>query len=337
MASLRAYVLTRLLLVLPMLLIVLTVIFVVVRVLPGDPVLAVLGPKATPEERQKMRVQLGLDKPLYEQYAVYMTGIFRGDLGRSMIFGMRPVASEIWDRFPATLELAITSSIIAAALGLAVGARGALSKRREADFAARLYGIVTYSFFIPWLGIMLQIVLGVWLHLFPISGRIMPTLAPTHITGLYLVDSLLTGNFTAFGDASWHIFLPALTLGTVVSGIYAKLGRSSFSEVMVQDHVLAARSRGIKEATVFRNHILRNALVPLLTMMGLQFALLLGGTVLTETAFSWPGMGYLIYERILYRDYNTIQGILIFFALLVVLVNIIIDVVYAVVDPRIRF
>jgi peptide/nickel transport system permease protein len=337
LASLRAYVLTRLLLVLPMLLIVLSIIFVVARILPGDPVIAVLGPKATTEEKAKMRAQLGLDKPLYQQYVTYMTGIFRGDLGRSMIFGMRPVASEILDRFPATLELAITSSIISAVLGLLVGAKGALSKWREADLAARLYGIVSYSFFIPWLGIMLQILLGVWLHLFPISGRISPDLAPTRITGLYLLDSLITGNLRAFGDAAWHIFLPALTLAIVLSGIYAKLGRSSFSEVLVQDHVLAARSRGIKSATIFRNHILRNALVPLLTMMGLQFALLMGGTVLTETAFSWPGMGYLIYERILYRDYNTIQGILIFFALLVVLVNIIVDIVYAVVDPRIRF
>ena len=337
MASLRAYVVTRLLLVLPMLLIVLSIIFVVARILPGDPVIAVLGPKATTEEKAKMRAQLGLDKPLYQQYITYMTGIFRGDLGRSMIFGMRPVASEIMDRFPATLELAITSSIISAVIGLFVGAKGALSKWREADLAARLYGIVSYSFFIPWLGIMLQILLGVWLHIFPISGRIAPDMAPTRITGLYLLDSLITGNLRAFGNAAWHIFLPALTLAIVLSGIYAKLGRSSFSEVLVQDHVLAARSRGIKAATIFRNHILRNALVPLLTMMGLQFALLMGGTVLTETAFSWPGMGYLIYERILYRDYNTIQGILIFFALLVVLVNIIVDIVYAIVDPRIRF
>lgn len=337
MASLRAYVLTRLLLVLPMLLIVLSIIFVVVRILPGDPVLAVLGPKATPQERERLRAELGLNKPLYVQFVDYITGIFRGDMGRSMIFGNRPVVHEIWDRFPATLELAIVSSIIAAILGLTVGSRGALSKTRQADVGSRLYGIVSYSFFIPWLGIMLQIVLSVWLHIFPISGRIDPMMAPTRITGLYLVDSLVTGNLRALANASWHLLLPSLTLGIVVSGIYAKLGRTSFSEVLVQDHVVAARSRGLKEETVFRNHILRNALVPLLTMMGLQFALLLGGTVLTETAFSWPGMGYLIYERILYRDYNTIQGILVFFALLVVFVNLIIDVIYAYVDPRIRF
>lgn len=320
-----------------MLLIVLTVVFLVIRVLPGDPVLAVLGPKATPAEKERLREQLGLNRPLYLQYLSYITGIVSGDLGRSMIFGMRPVVSEIWDRFPATLELAIAASIIAAILGLTVGTMGVLSKRPQADVGARLYGIISYSFFIPWLGLMLQIVLCVWLRLFPISGRIDPTTAPTKITGLYLIDSLLTGNLQAFANASWHLFLPALTLGVVISGIYAKLGRSSFSEVIVQDHVLAARSRGLKEGTVFRHHILRNALVPLLTMMGLQFALLLGGTVLTETAFSWPGMGYLIYERILYRDYNTIQGILVFFALLVVFVNIIVDIIYAYVDPRIRF
>jgi peptide/nickel transport system permease protein len=320
-----------------MLLIVLTVVFLVVRVLPGDPVLAVLGPKATPAEKEKLREQLGLNRPLYLQYLSYMTGIASGDLGRSMIFGMRPVVYEIWDRFPATLELAIAASIIAAILGLTVGTMGVLSKRPQADVGARLYGIISYSFFIPWLGLMLQIVLCVWLHLFPISGRIDPMVEPAKITGLYLIDSLLTGNLQAFANASWHLFLPALTLGVVISGIYAKLGRSSFSEVIVQDHVLAARSRGLKEGTVFRDHILRNALVPLLTMMGLQFALLLGGTVLTETAFSWPGMGYLIYERILYRDYNTIQGILVFFAFLVVFVNIVVDIIYAYVDPRIRF
>lgn len=320
-----------------MLLIVLTVVFLVVRVLPGDPVLAVLGPKATPLERERMREQLGLNKPLYIQYFAYIAGIFTGDMGHSMIFGMRPVVYEIWDRFPATLELAIVSSVIAGILGLTVGSMGVLSKRPQADAASRLYGIISYSFFIPWLGIMLQIVLSVWFRLFPISGRIDPTLAPTKITGLYLIDSLLTANLQALANAAWHLFLPSLTLGVVISGIYAKLGRSSFSEVIVQDHVLAARSRGLKEGTVFRDHILRNALVPLLTMMGLQFALLLGGTVLTETAFSWPGMGYLIYERILYRDYNTIQGILVFFALLVVSVNIIIDIIYAYVDPRIRF
>jgi len=320
-----------------MLLVVLTLVFLVIRVLPGDPVLAVLGPKATPLERERMREQLGLNRPLYVQYFSYLAGIFTGDFGHSMIFGMRPVVTEIWDRFPATLELAIMSSIIAAILGLAVGSMPILSKNPQADVTSRLYGIISYSFFIPWLAIMLQIVLCVWLHLFPISGRIDPGMAPTRITGLYLIDGLLTMNPQAFADSCWHLFLPALTLGVVISGVYAKLSRTSFSEVVVQDHVLAARSRGLKEGTVFRHHILRNALVPLLTMMGLQFALLLGGTVLTETAFSWPGMGYLIYERILYRDYNTIQGILVFFALLVVFVNIIIDIIYAYVDPRIRF
>jgi peptide/nickel transport system permease protein len=326
-----------LLLVIPMLLVVLTLVFLVIRVLPGDPVLAVLGPKATPLERERMREQLGLNRPMYVQYLSYLAGIFTGDFGHSMIFGMRPVVAEIWDRFPATLELAIMSSIIAAILGLAVGSMTILSKKPQADVGARLYGIISYSFFIPWLGIMLQIVLCVWLHLFPISGRIDPGMAPTRLTGLYLIDSLLTVNPQAFANACWHLFLPALTLGVVISGVYAKLSRTSFSEVAAQDHVLAARSRGLKEGTVFRHHILRNALVPLLTMMGLQFALLLGGTVLTETAFSWPGMGYLIFERILYRDYNTIQGILVFFALLVVFVNIIIDIIYAYVDPRIRF
>jgi len=320
-----------------MLLIVLTLVFLILRVLPGDPVLAVLGPKATEQERARLREQLGLNKPLPVQYFEYLSGIAKGDLGLSMIFGRRPVIDEIWDRFPATLELAIYSSLVALALGLFAGSMGALSKKRRVDAGSRLYGIISYSFFIPWLGIMLQLGLSVGLGLFPVSGRIEPMMAPTKITGLYTADSLLTGNLPAFANALWHLLLPSLTLGVVISGIYAKLSRSSFSEVLVQDQILAARARGIPEAAIFRNHVLRNALVPLLTMMGLQFALLLGGTVLTEATFSWPGMGYLIFERILYRDYTTIQGILVFFALLVAFANLIVDVVYAYVDPRIRF
>lgn len=337
MASLRAYVLARLVLMLPMILILVTLVFIVLRILPGDPVLAVLGPKATFQERERLREQLGLNKPLPFQYVDYLSGILTGNLGRSMIFGRRPVIDEILDRFPATLELAIVSSIFAAAIGLAAGSSGALSKKTSVDVGSRLYGIISYSFFIPWLGLMFQMVLSVWLGLFPVSGRIEPLMAPTRITGLYLIDGLLTGNLTSFASAAWHLALPSLTLGLVISGIYAKLGRTSFSEVLAQDYVLAAVARGIKKGTIFRNHVIRNALVPLLTIMGLQFALLLGGTVLTETTFSWPGMGYLIFERILYRDYYTIQGILVFFAFLVVVVNLLVDVVYAYVDPRIRF
>ncbi|MEM1584389.1 MAG: ABC transporter permease [Nitrososphaerota archaeon] len=337
MASLRSYIVTRLLLVIPMVFIVLTIIFIVLRILPGDPVITVLGPKSTLEERERLREQLGLNKPIYIQYVEYLGNIVRGDLGRSLIFGRRLVIDEIMDRFPATVELAVTSLIFGAGVGILIGSLGALSKRKSVDIISRLYGIASYSFFIPWLGLMLQMGLSIGLGLFPVSGRIDPLLTPPRITGLYLVDSLLTGRLDSFLSALWHIVLPTITLGTVISGIFAKLGRTSFAEVIVQDHVLAARARGIRESTVFRHHVARNAIVPIMTMMGLQFALLLGGTVLTEATFSWPGMGYLLFERILYRDYNVIQGVLIIFGLLVALINLIVDILYAYVDPRVRF
>ena len=337
MVSLRSYIITRLLLVIPMIFIVLTVIFIVLRILPGDPVITVLGPKSTIEERERLREMLGLNKPLYIQYIEYLSNIIKGDLGRSMIFGRRLVIEEIMDRFPATVELAITSLIFGAGLGILIGSVGALSRRKTVDILSRLYGIISYSFFIPWLGLMLQMGLSIGLGLFPVSGRINPLLAPPRITGLYLVDSLITGRLDSFLNALWHITLPTITLGVVISGIFAKLGRTSFSEVLVQDHVLAARARGIKESTIFRNHVAKNAIVPIMTMMGLQFALLLGGTVLTEATFSWPGMGYLLFERILYRDYNVIQGVLIIFGLLIALINLIVDILYAYFDPRVRF
>lgn len=337
MVSLRSYIITRLLLVIPMILIVLTIIFIVLRILPGDPVITVLGPKSTFEERERLREQLGLNKPIYVQYIEYLSNIVKGDLGRSLIFGRRQVIDEIMDRFPATVELAIASLLFGSCLGILVGSLSVWSKRRSVDLFSRLYGIISYSFFIPWLGLMLQMGLSIGLGLFPVSGRIDPLLTPPRITGLYLIDSLLSGRLDSFINALWHLTLPTVTLGVVISGIFTKLGRTSFSEVIVQDHVLAARARGIRESTIFRNHVARNAIVPIMTMMGLQFALLLGGTVLTEATFSWPGMGYLLFERILYRDYNVIQGVLIIFGLLVALINLLVDILYAYVDPRVRF
>ncbi|MEN2975481.1 MAG: ABC transporter permease [Candidatus Caldarchaeales archaeon] len=337
MASLRNYIITRLLLVIPMILIVLTVIFIVLRILPGDPVITVLGPKSTPEERERLREQLGLNKPIYIQYIEYLANIVRGDLGRSLIFGRRQVIDEIMDRFPATVELAITSLIFGSALGILVGSITVRSKRKSIDVLSRLYGIISYSFFIPWLGLMLQMGLSIGLGLFPVSGRIDPLLTPPRITGLYLIDSLISGRLDSFLNSLWHLTLPTVTLGIVISGIFAKLGRTSFSEVIVQDHVLAARARGVRESTIFRNHVAKNSIVPIMTMMGLQFALLLGGTVLTEATFSWPGMGYLLFERILYRDYNVIQGVLIIFGLLIALINLLVDLLYAYIDPRVRF
>ena len=337
MASLKAYILTRLLLTIPMVLILLSIVFYIMRVLPGDPVLAIVGMKASEEQIRTLRHELGLDKPLWVQYVDYILGLLRGDFGRSMIWGRRPVLAEIWDHFPATLELSVAGFTISVLLGLLTGAYAAVKQGTKTDAALRVWGIIAYALFIPLLGMFFQLVFGVWLRWFPVAGRKNPLIDVPTITGFYVIDSLLVGRIDGFFDALWHLFLPALTLGIVLSGIYTRLVRSSMLTVFGEDFVRALKARGIREGDILFRHVLKNAFIPVLTMMGLQFALLLAGAVLTETTFSWPGIGTFLIERIEYRDYTTVQGTIVFYALLVSFVSLVVDIVYAYIDPRIRY
>ena len=336
MASLRAFIISRVLLTIPMIFILLTIVFYVLRMMPGDPVIAMLGEKASPKLIEEMRIKLGLNKPLLYQYIDYVTNVLRGNFGLST-WTRRPVLDEILDRFPATLELAIAATIVSIGIGIIGGALAAYREKTIVDLAFRLFGIISYSLFIPWFGMILQMIFSVHLRLLPLSGRIDPLLRPKRITGLYVLDSLLTGNFKALSSAISHLILPSITLGIVLSGIYIRLTRNSMIEILRQDFITAARARGVSENTVLVRHALKNTLIPLLTMMGLQFALLLGGAVLTETTFSWPGMGTFLLERIDYRDFPAIQGTIIFYGILVALVSLIVDVLYAYIDPRIRY
>jgi peptide/nickel transport system permease protein len=337
MASLKAYIATRVVLTIPMILILLTLVFFVMRVLPGNPVIAIVGMKASPKYIAELEHQLGLDKPLWQQYLDYLGKLIQGDLGTSMIWGRRPVIAEIMDHFPATLELTICSFIVSIIIGIATGMIAGVKKGGKVDFSMRVYSIVAYSLFIPWFGMMLQLIFGVWLNVLPVGGRIDPLLEPKHITGLYIIDSILTLNFKSLVNALEHLALPSLTLGIVLSGIYTRLVRSSLIEVFSQDFIRACRARGLKTSSILFRHGLKNALIPILTMMGLQFALLLAGAVLTETTFSWPGMGTFLMERIEYRDFTTVQGTIAFYALFVALVSLVVDLIYAYVDPRIRY
>ena len=336
MASLRAFIISRVLLTIPMIFILLTIVFYVLRMMPGDPVTAMLGEKASPKLVEEMRIKLGLNKPLLYQYIDYVTNVLRGDFGLST-WTRRPVLDEILDRFPATLELAIAATIVSIGIGIICGALAAYREKTVVDLAFRLFGIISYSLFIPWFGMVLQMIFSVHWHLLPTSGRIYPLLKPRRITGLYVLDSLLTWNLKALSNAISHLILPSITLGIVLSGIYIRLTRNSMIEILRQDFITAARARGVSENTVLVRHALKNTLIPLLTMMGLQFALLLGGAVLTETTFSWPGMGTFLLERIYYRDFPAIQGTIIFYGILVALVSLIVDVLYAYIDPRIRY
>ncbi|MEM2849565.1 MAG: ABC transporter permease [Candidatus Bathyarchaeia archaeon] len=334
--SLRIYVVRRVLLAIPMILILLTIVFLVMRV-AGDPVSAILGAHAPKEQIEKMKEKLGLNNPPHIQFLDYLWKILHLDLGRSLIWGQRPVLEEIMEHFPATLELSISAFLFGVIIGILTGTFSACRYGKLLDHFFRVYGIITYAIFIPWLGISLQLIFGVYLGWLPTSGRIDPLMAPKTITGLYVLDSLLTFNIPSLISAIRHLILPTVTLGFYLSGIFTRLTRAHMLNVLQKDYIVAARARGLSERRVIYKHALKNAFIPILTMMGLQFAALLAGAILTETTFSWPGMGTFLTERILYRDFTTVQGTIVFFAFLVVLVSLIVDIIYVYIDPRIRY
>ena len=401
---------SRILLTIPMIFILLTTVFLVMRVLPGDPVMLHFEKMENPEAMATMRIRLGLDKPLWAQYFDYVAGLFRGDLGLSMQ-DYSPVSQQIFSAFPATLELAICSMIIAVLIGLFLGVEASKAYNKPKDQVIRVFGIVTYAIPVFFLGMVFQMIFGVGLHWLPVGGRISPTMEPTGLTiplsippggfithflssslagivltgvyvavakirhkklnrkdriislilfvtgwllwaglgwyyissgglhlstGLFTVDSLLEGNLYKFGLSVKYLFLPSLTLGLVLCGIFIRLTRSNMLETSRLDFVTAAKARGLKDSTVTYGYALRNAFLPVLTMMGLQFAMLLAGAVLTETTFSWPGLGRYLVDRINFRDYTAIQGAVVVFGILVSIVSLAIDLLYAYLDPRIR-
>jgi len=329
-------VLARLLLAVPMLFILLTVTFVLLRVAPGDPVTATLGGRVSEQRADQIRHDLGLDRPLWRQYTSYLADVGRGDFGRAITTN-RPLRTTIADRFPATLELTLAAMVVAIGVGVLVGALAARFRDTFLDVGGRLLGIVLYAAPIFWLGIMLQLLFSIQLHWLPTGGRIAPFHEPRSITHLYLVDAVLTGDWAALGSALRYLTLPAVTLGMVIGGIFIRLVRVNMLQTLKSDYVEAARARGIGERRVLFNHAFRNALVPVVTIVGLQFALLLSGAVLTEATFTWPGIGLSLYQFLQNRDYTAVQGLVTFYALFVVGVSLVIDVVSAWVDPRIRF
>jgi len=343
--GLRSYVITRILLTIPTLLLLLSMVFLVMRVLPGDPVELHFEKKATPEQMERMRHLLGLDKPLWIQYIDYLGGLVDiryllehgyPNLGKSMQT-FEEVGGQIFSAFPATLELATYSMIIASIIGILLGVVSSESYNSVLDHVIRGFGTVTYAIPVFFLGIIFQLVFGVYLHWLPTGLRLNPVIEPpASITGLYTIDSLLEGNIIKFFESSKALLLPCLTLGIILSGMFIRMTRTNMLETLRLDFIAAARARGLKETTVTYSYALRNAFLPVLTMMGLQFAILLGGAILTETTFSWPGLGRYIVQRINFRDYTAIQGAVVVFGLFVTLVSLVVDILYAYFDPRIR-
>jgi len=336
--ALRYYIIVRLLLAPLMLWAIATVVFLLLRATPGDPADAILGGRAPESAKQEWRKQLGLDLPLWLQYVNYMGSLLRLDLGKSLTSQGQAVWQVIVDYFPATAELAISSMIVALGVGIGIGILSASRPGTFLDWGGRLFGIVTYSLPMFWVGMILQLIFAVQLGWFPSSGRFSSSLpAPERITGLYTIDSILSGNLAQFFTTLHYLALPSITLGVLLSGIFERIVRVNLKQTLQADYVEAARARGIPERKILFSHALKNALIPVITVLGLTFASLLGGAILTEVTFSWPGLANKLYEAISLRDYPTVQGLLVFFGFIVVGASIVIDILNAYVDPRIRY
>jgi len=342
--GLRDYVITRLILTIPMVLILLSVVFLLIRVIPGNPCLFKVEKYTNPEVIATCTKNLGLDQPLYVQFFGYFGGVLHGNLGLSMI-DFEPISGQLFSRFPATLELTLCSFVVSVVVGVVLGAIGAQRKGTVVDGAVKVTGILLYAFPVFFLGMIFQLIFGVYLHWLPTGGRLCAgcavpaglNLGPIHVqTGLYTIDSLLAGNLSAFADAASHLILPSLALGLVISGVFIRITRTNLLETLRADYVTAAKARGLKGRTVIFGYALRNALLPVVTVMGLQFALLLSGAVLTETEFNIDGLGRYLVLKVYQLDYTAIQGTVVLIAILISVIALLVDVLYAYIDPRVR-
>ena len=330
------YVMRRLL-VLPFILLgVSLVLFFLTHLVPGDPAKVMAGEHASPKTVEIIRKEFGLDKPLHEQYGLYVTNLFRGNLGTSIVT-RRPVAQDLKLYFPATLELTVCAMFLTVLVGLPLGILSATKKDQGVDHLVRFTALSGVSMPVFWLGLLLQLVLYRYLGLLPIGGRLdVRTAAPPQVTGLYTVDSLLAHDIQTFLEAFHHLALPAFVLAFGSVAVISRVTRSSMLETLAQDHIRTARAKGLPEKKVLIKHAFRNAAIPLITVLGMQIGLLLGGAVVTETVFAWPGMGRLAVDSIRMGDYPVVQAIVVIFAFIVIISNLAADILAALIDPRIR-
>ena len=330
------FLIRRLLLAIPVLLGVSFIVFVIMHVIPGDPVQLIFsGTGASPEQRAEMRHALGLDLPLPMQYARYVFNALRGDLGRSIHF-QQPVGELILERMPATIELTVVGLLLGLVVAIPAGIVSSAKRNSMIDYVVMTFATLGISLPTFWVGILLILFVAVNLGWLPGFGRSGFEENLTRVTGFYLIDSLLTGNLAAFKDAVVHLILPAVTLGLSAATFTTRLMRSSMLEEIGKDYVRTARAKGLRQWIVHRRHVVRNALIPVITLIGVMVSALLGGAVITETIFAWPGIGRLVIQAINNRDFPLVQGVVLFFALINLSLNFVIDVLYMLVDPRIR-
>jgi len=329
-----AFIVRRVLTVIPTLLGVTVIIFLMLRITPGDPAELLLGERATPAALESMREYLGLNEPLYVQYGLFLKRVVQLDLGET-IWTREKVAREIHQRFPATIELAVVAMIISCFLGVVLGIVSATKQYSWFDYASMVTSLIGVSMPVFWLGLMLMLIFSLGLGWLPMSGRIGVQTNLEIITNFYVLDAILTLNWPALKDAIRHLALPAIALSTIPLAIIARMTRSSMLEVLRQDYIKTAKAKGLSQRSIILKHAFRNSLIPVVTVVGLQFGILMGGAILTETVFAWPGVGKWLFDGVVKRDYMVIQGGTMLVATTFVIVNLIVDVLYAIINPRI--
>ena len=338
--GLQFYIIRRILLLIPVLLGMTLITFTISHLIPGDPAALSLGPHAHKDQIIAYRHKLGLDKPIYVQYEIYLRNLFHGDLGVSLTTH-RPVSEDLKEYFPATFELTLIAMTITILMGVPLGVISAVKKDKWLDHISRVFSLTGVSMPIFWLGLLLQMIFAYRLGWLPMNGRVDAQILAAHplhtITGLYTIDALLTGNWPVLKSCIMHLFLPSFTLSFATLAVVTRMVRSSMLEVMAQDYIRTARSKGISETYVVYKHALKNALIPAVTVVGLSFGMLLGGAFLTETIFSWPGMGRYAVGTITSLDFPAIMGVALVVAIAYVSANFLVDLLYAVIDPRIRY
>ena len=329
-----AYIIRRFLIMIPTLLGVTFIVFLMLHFTPGDPAELLMGERASEEALQAIREHLGLNEPLYVQYGLFLKQLMKGDLGET-IWTRQKVWIEIKQRFPATIELSLVALFISCVFGMILGIVSATKQYSIFDYLSMLGALAGVSMPIFWLGLVFMLIFSLNLGWLPMSARLSVGVDLETITNFYVLDALLTRNWVALKDALWHIIMPAVTLSTIPMAIIARMTRSAMLEVLRQDYIKTAKAKGLSQFKVVFKHGLRNALIPVVTTIGLQFGVTLGGAILTESIFAWPGVGKWMFDAVTQRDYMVIQGGTLFIAALFILINLCVDILYAIINPRI--
>ena len=330
------YFVRRLIGVIPVLFGLLIFVSLLIEFIPGDPARVMLGQHVTEASLEALRERMGLNRPFYIRFSLYVGHLFQGDWGDSIREG-RPILKILWERFPATFELSLAAMLFSGVIGVGLGIMSAAKRYSLIDYLGMLIALVGISMPVFWLGLMMIYAFSLIIPILPFGGRLSTGVPLDAITGFYLLDAIIGHNGRAFWDVLRHLIMPAIALGTIPMAMITRMTRSSMLEVLSQDYITSARAKGLHERMVILKHGLRNALIPVVTVVGLNFGLLLGGAILTETVFSWPGLGTWLLDSINARDYPAVQGGVLFIGTIFILINLLVDLSYAWINPKVKY